>query len=706
MDRTDYDQKSVTSTNPIRRWLALLLAALPLSVAAALSIFIFFKGSAGFQIEKTQFCFVVSKVNSPLNPVRAGDCITHIGGLKYHKVLGCLLSTQRPIVPIDRITLRRGNRTITTTLAYAPLGALQFIQSTWPYWMFALLSLILCLSVLRLAPAGQPTGLFILSLSSFTLLLVCQFPIQFGILHPELQSAASLITTLANWIGFSAWLHFTIRFPLDRQLWRDSPRRVAFIVYCIPPAVALGLSLILSDGSVDFFGWVQRLRRWAVPLIIATILTKQWTDLRAATSVVTRNQLRLMLTGSAIGVSVYLFLYLVPSLAVDRPLVPFYVAALCAVLIPISLFLALVRYRLLDVDRMIGWIVSHMLLVGVLFAAYTGGLYGLKHLLWGQGLASEEFFFLLLVLIALFFSPVRDRLQHAIDVLFFRQKINYRQVLHDFSGKVVAAIRMSDLTRIIVQELPQQFNLRQAVLMIPSGEAKRIYPAKHPDRETIRSLAAVPDMLKNGCEYILLAPDHSEQSAAREINSLCRCGFQLVLRLQSRTAFMGMLLLGAKRSNTVYSGRDVQALTILANQVATAVENALNYQSLEWSQASLKKMFTKMVQAEKLAAIGEMTAVLAHEIKNPLGVIRSSAQFLTAQAHGREDRDELLGFIVSEVDRLTQVVNNLLGLARYAPPDFKPVELRDLLGSLLRHWNLSDEHNPRVLIRCQGLSTS
>jgi signal transduction histidine kinase len=61
----------------------------------------------------------------------------------------------------------------------------------------------------------------------------------------------------------------------------------------------------------------------------------------------------------------------------------------------------------------------------------------------------------------------------------------------------------------------------------------------------------------------------------------------------------------------------------------------------------------------------------------------------------------LLGFIVDEVDRLTQVVNNLLGLARFAPPKFKPVAVQDLLSSMLARWRKSDDHNPHVAINCE-----
>ncbi len=676
------------------------MALLPIIVAIILSTFIFFKGTSGFQIEKTQNYFVISKVNVDLNPVQAGDHITHIGGLAYHEVLGNWLTGKTTVGRTDQITIQRDDQAFTLVVKYASLRPIQFITSTGPYFLFILLALVLCISALNWAPAGQPVSLFVLTLSSFSLLFVSQFPIQFGMLSPTVQSAATLTTMMANWIGFSAWLHFALRFTAEQRMWQNKPLQLAAVIYLLPPLAAVCLSLILSETGMDFFGWLQRTRRWAVPVIIIAIFAKQWHDLRSTTSILVRNQLRLILTGGISGISVYLCLYLIPNMVIDRPLVPFYLVALCGVLIPLSFFLALMHFRLLDVDHMISWTISHMILIGGLIAAYSGALYLFKRLMWGQGLASESFFVFFILLVTFFLAPVRDRLRHAIDVLFFRQKINFQHVLHQFSSKVVTAIRMSDLTETITHQLPAAFNLSQAVLVIFTGERIRIYPEKHPARERFKTLQTIPEMIESGSGFLLSALDYPG-AAEKEISILRQADIQLVLRLQSRTTFIGMLLLGPKQSNRIYSGREIQTLTILTNQLASAVENAINYQSLESSQAAMKKMFARMVHAEKLATIGEMTAVLAHEVKNPLCVIRSSAQFLVAAQQQPENRDELLGFIVDEVDRLTQVVNNLLGLARFAPPKFKSVAVQDLLSSMLARWKKSDDHNSHVAINCE-----
>ncbi len=88
-----------------------------------------------------------------------------------------------------------------------------------------------------------------------------------------------------------------------------------------------------------------------------------------------------------------------------------------------------------------------------------------------------------------------------------------------------------------------------------------------------------------------------------------------------------------------------------------------------------------LFRAERLKTLGEMASGMAHEVKNPLAAIRSSAQLLTGRTSGKEA--QLAGIIVSEVDRLNQVVNEFLDYARPAPLEREPVLLGGLLDSCL-----------------------
>jgi two-component system sensor histidine kinase HydH len=93
------------------------------------------------------------------------------------------------------------------------------------------------------------------------------------------------------------------------------------------------------------------------------------------------------------------------------------------------------------------------------------------------------------------------------------------------------------------------------------------------------------------------------------------------------------------------------------------------------------------VRQERLAALGGMAAVLAHEIRNPLGAIKGLAQFLgekQAADPPQVEQVEMTHTIAQEATRLERLVNDLLSYARPRPPDRRPTTVPGLLGEVLR----------------------
>jgi len=107
-------------------------------------------------------------------------------------------------------------------------------------------------------------------------------------------------------------------------------------------------------------------------------------------------------------------------------------------------------------------------------------------------------------------------------------------------------------------------------------------------------------------------------------------------------------------------------LQLLSRQAGLAFENALLFKER-------LRQNERMFRAEQLATMGQFAAGIAHELRNPLTAIRSTVQYLASEFDGGSDQRKLADGILDEVDRLNNIVGNLLSLAQ--PGESNPQEL-------------------------------
>jgi signal transduction histidine kinase len=143
----------------------------------------------------------------------------------------------------------------------------------------------------------------------------------------------------------------------------------------------------------------------------------------------------------------------------------------------------------------------------------------------------------------------------------------------------------------------------------------------------------------------------------------------LVLALSSGNGDLyGLLSIRDERMRDAFAPEEVQLLAGLAAQASIALENSRAYQRLK--------------ERDRLAALGEMAAGLAHEIRNPLGAIKASAQLLVENA--TEGDTEFLEIIVEETDRLNRVVGSFLDYARPARGNPLPCDVTSAVDRTLQ----------------------
>ncbi len=100
---------------------------------------------------------------------------------------------------------------------------------------------------------------------------------------------------------------------------------------------------------------------------------------------------------------------------------------------------------------------------------------------------------------------------------------------------------------------------------------------------------------------------------------------------------------------------------------------------LERRNEEQKMLIAQLNLAERLAALGEMVAGVAHEIRNPLGIISSTAELLQQKLGKYEPQNRLAQVIVEEANRLNQTVTEFLDYARPREPNLRTVQIEAVL---------------------------
>jgi two-component system sensor histidine kinase HydH len=105
--------------------------------------------------------------------------------------------------------------------------------------------------------------------------------------------------------------------------------------------------------------------------------------------------------------------------------------------------------------------------------------------------------------------------------------------------------------------------------------------------------------------------------------------------------------------------------------------------ALEVSSRRLDVAQQELVKRERLAALGELAAVVAHEVRNPLAVVFNATASLRKAKLGGDDHQRLLDIVQEEADRLRDIVSDLLEFARPRPPQMAPATLSEVVSAAI-----------------------
>ncbi len=168
---------------------------------------------------------------------------------------------------------------------------------------------------------------------------------------------------------------------------------------------------------------------------------------------------------------------------------------------------------------------------------------------------------------------------------------------------------------------------------------------------------------------------------------------RLAVPLMIKNEVIGTVNLTKLKKDKEFVEQDIKLLSIFAKDAALAIENTRTYQALENAKMNLEEDVKKrteellkaqeqLVQSEKMSALGQLAAGVAHQLRNPLYVIMSAAQFCLSKFNFKEEVKENLEVILRNIENANKVVKELLEFARPSKVNFHSLSITEVLNKV------------------------
>ncbi len=336
----------------------------------------------------------------------------------------------------------------------------------------------------------------------------------------------------------------------------------------------------------------------------------------------------------------------------------------------------LFRERLIDINELFGKMAVLGTLVVLMWAVY-GFLFNWIGEQPGVYLINA---FVASFVILILFEPVRSRLENGVNRWLLRQRTELRTRVEAVRRELPGVVDVANLVQRVIAALEESRRVTDASLYLLDADGAGFDRAGHfgqvpPERLDANAERGLLDRVRAGhLDKELIARELAELVVAPENESRHASLVALKTRMDELHAglifpiygsaeteqgpwLLGLCCVRDDRTDFAFDADDIDAFRQLAIAAARVIESSQAYERVK--------------ERDRLAALGEMAAGLAHEIRNPLGAIKGAAQLLIT-ADGKPatgaDTAEFLEIIVEEANRLNNVVTKFLDYARAERP--------------------------------------
>jgi PAS domain S-box-containing protein len=402
-------------------------------------------------------------------------------------------------------------------------------------------------------------------------------------------------------------LHFTLVFPErpgdEVSDWLVGLMYLPAAAFCVTRIVAVARGAagrVTGSWLSSAIEWLDRgenLYLFACCVAAAVVLARAS---RQITSVTGRRQLRWIAWGTVLGAGPFALGYALPWAFGANPPLAFQLTAVPLGLLPLTFASAIIRYRLRDVEV----IVKRGLAFAAFFAASVALYFALARLtgfVFADDADRHNWIIALLatMVIVLLAQPVKDSMQNALDRVFYRDRYDYRRALVAFARDLNSDLDVVRLSHRLVARIVETLVVDRMALMLAPGGGDEAGCDDFAAIGDYGFIAAVPRLTRRssmlprldaGVTVALDDPIASARFRAEEVEFWRDAGIFYFVPCVFEGRAIAVLALGRKETDEPFNCEDLELLTAVAGQVATAIENGRLYRQLHRKAQELGRM--------------------------------------------------------------------------------------------------------------------
>ncbi len=355
----------------------------------------------------------------------------------------------------------------------------------------------------------------------------------------------------------------------------------------------------------------------------------------------------------------------------------------------------LVYYKTFATKKILRSGIVYSIIYTIILAIYFIVVENLSHTL-NNYFGINSFFtsaFIILILVSLI-KPLETTLRKLLDKVFLKDISKYRHNFSKFNLELQNYLEPQVLLASVKNFIIKNYLIEEVTCYLKDDAGNYNCPNTPNDSipsELIKKYSDFFISVKRAVEIYELDAGKADSSF---LKILKKKRIELILPLVFEDELLAVLFLSKKRYDSKFTEDELERLTILVNEVVIAFHRNKIFAELQTQKEEQFKL-------EKLAAIGQMTAGVAHEIKNPLNTISVSAQTLMKGTLNSEENYELMDYIVKEVDRLDNLLKDFLKLSKTIEIKFETVEVGTLFAKVITAVETKNINHIKIGCDCE-----